>query len=48
MLVDGTDILSRNVGNNNNLGCPVLEKNEDLTTPRRKKEISPKMKRLKI
>ena len=30
ILVDGTDILSRNVGKNNNLGHPVLEKNEDL------------------
>jgi hypothetical protein len=30
ILVDGTNILSRNIGENNNLGRPVLEKNEDL------------------
>jgi len=30
ILVDGTDILSRNVGKNNNLSHPVLEKKEDL------------------
>jgi hypothetical protein len=30
ILVGGTDILSRNVGKNNNLCRPVLEKNEDL------------------
>jgi len=30
ILVDGTDIISRNVSINNNLGGPVSEKNDDL------------------
>jgi len=30
ILVDGTNILSRNIGENNNLGRPVIEKKEDL------------------